>query len=425
MPLLECSNIMAIGHSNNRARSSSRSASKRKAAKRRLAISLTGAALAFAVGFLLLWSLGSWLVGGGGFPGGSEDNVASAPAAVQTVDTYDIEPLVDLRAFRDLSYEPIKAVYMSSHAAGSPAFVDKLIGLADRTEINSLVIDVKEDMGYLTYNADVPLAKEQGLIEERIKDIDAFIARLQEHHIIPIARVVCFKDTLLAKKRPDLAVKRAGGEIWADFKGLSYTNPYSHDVWEYLVQVAEDAARRGFREIQFDYVRFPSDGKISEAVYPGENSSKEDAIAAFLAYARPRLEKLGVWVSADVFGLTVYVKDDMGIGQKIEKVSQNVDIVCPMVYPSHYESGSYGLENPNAAPYETITAAMKDTKQRLAGTGAMGRPWLQDFSYRGINYGVAEVKAQIKASEEQGFMEWILWDPSLDYMEGALRSQES
>ncbi len=382
---------------------------------------------AFVLGFLLLWWTGSWLMGGGGFPGGGDDQVAAAPVALQVKGDYEIEPLVDLRQLRDLSYVPVKGIYMTSYAASSSEFLNNMIGLADRTEINAFVIDVKDDLGTVVYDADVDLAKQEGLIEKRIKDIDALIAKLREHNITPIARVVCFKDDTLANKRPDLAVMHEDGEIWQDFKELSFTNPYNHEVWEYLVQVAEDAARHGFREIQFDYVRFPSDGKISEAVYPGQNSSKEDAIAAFLAYARPRLEKLGVWVSADVFGITVNpnaAKDSATIGQNVEKISENVDIVCPMVYPSHYQAGYYGLDNPNASPYETITAAMEDTKDRLEGTGAMGRPWLQDFSMRGVNYGVAEVKAQIKASEEQGFGEWILWDPSLKYVEGALRPQE-
>jgi hypothetical protein len=319
----------------------------------------------------------------------------------------------------------VKGVYMTSYAAGSSDKLESMIGLADRTEINSFVIDVKDDIGMVTYEADVPMTEELKLIETRIKDVDALIATLREHGITPIARLVCFKDTTLATARPDLAVKSEKGGSWEDYKGLNYTNPYSHEVWEYLVQVAEDAVGHGFREVQFDYVRFPSDGPISEAVYPGEYCSKEDAIAGFLAYARQRLEKLGAWVSADVFGLTVHVNDDMGIGQRIEKISQNVDIVCPMVYPSHYEAGSYGIDSPNASPGATITAAMEDTAKRLAGTGAMGRPWLQDFSLRGVTYGVAEVKAQIKAAEEQGFNEWILWDPSLKYMEGALRPQES
>jgi len=383
-----------------------------------------GAAV-FAGGFILLWSAGSWVVGGGGFPGGGQETTATAAVAVPVQNDYAVEPLVDPRVFRDLSYVPVKGVYMTSYAAGSSAKLESMIGLADRTEINAFVIDVKEDLGLVTYEADVALAKELDLIDPRIDDIDALIATLREHRITPIGRLVCFKDTTLATKRPDLAVHSEKGGLWEDYKGLNYTNPYSHEVWEYLVQVAEDAVSHGFREIQFDYVRFPSDGPISEAVYPGKYCEKEDAIAGFLAYARQRLEKLGAWVSADVFGLTVHVNDDMGIGQRIEKISQNVDIVCPMVYPSHYDAGSYGIDNPNANPYDTITAAMEDTTKRLAGTGAKGRPWLQDFSLRGVTYGVAEVKKQIKAAEDQGFNEWILWDPSLKYMEGALRLQES
>jgi hypothetical protein len=392
---------------------------------RRLVLIGLMSAVVFAGGFILLWSLGSWLVGGGGFPGGDGETSATTPATLSVQTDYTIEPLVDLLAFRDLSYVPVKGVYMTSYAAASPDKLSKMIGLADRTEINAFVIDVKDDIGQVTYQADVPMAKQLDLIDPRIKDIDALIATLREHNIIPIARLVCFKDTTLANKRKDLAVKSKKGGLWADYKNKNYTNPYNHEVWEYLVQVAEDAARHGFREIQFDYVRFPSDGPISEAVYPGEYSKKEDAIAGFLAYARQRLEKLGVWVSADVFGLTVYVEDDMGIGQQIEKVSRNADIVCPMVYPSHYEDGSYGIDNPNSNPYDTVTDAMKDTARRLAGTGAMGRPWLQDFSLYGVTYGVAEVKKEIKAAEDQGFDEWMLWDPSLDYMEGALRSQET
>jgi hypothetical protein len=363
------------------------------------------------------------MVGGGGFPGGSDEKSPIADLALPAQTDFAVEPLVDLIAFRDLSYVPVKGVYMSSYAAGDSGWITKMLALADSTEINAFVIDVKEDRGWVTYDADVPLANELGLVEKRIKNIDALIATLAEHDIIPIARVVCFKDTELANKRPELAVRSTKGGKWADWKGLNYTNPYSHEVWEYLVQVAEDAARHGFREIQFDYVRFPTDGPISEAEYPGKYCSMEDAIAGFLAYAHERLEKMGVWVSADVFGLTVHVDNDGGFGQKIEKVCANVDIVCPMVYPSHYDSGSYGIDNPNASPYETITAAMKDTRERLAGTGAMGRPWLQDFSLRGVEYGVERVKAQIKAAEEQDFKEWILWDPSLKYTVGALRKE--
>ncbi len=377
----------------------------------------------FAAGFILLWSLGSVIVGGHGFPWTTKADAAISPVALQAQVDHPLEPLVDLRAFRDLSYVPVKGIYMTSFAAGKPASLAKMIAIADQTEINAFVIDVKDDQGRLAYEADVPLAKSLGLISVHIPDIDALIATLREHNITPIARLITFQDSVLAEARPDLAVQSIKGGIWRDYKGMGYTNPYNHEVWEYEVQVAEDAARHGFREIQFDYVRFPSDGVLADARYPGGYSTKEDAIAGFLGYARERLEKMGVWVSADVFGLSTTVKKDSGIGQQFEKISRNVDVICPMVYPSHYDPGTYGIESPNASPYELVTRAMKDAIPRLVGTGAIARPWLQDFSMQGVIYGVDQVKAQIKAAEEMGFAEWLLWDPSLKYTTGALRSE--
>jgi hypothetical protein len=374
----------------------------------------------FAAGFFLLWSLGSWIAGGG-LPGASKSGGQALAASLPGQSEYDFTPSVDMLAFRDASYVPVKGVYMTSYAAGSKSYVTSLLSLVDQTEINAIVIDVKDATGYVSYSTDVPLAKQLGLIDKRIPDIDALIATLRQHNITPIARIVCFNDPLLAKKMPSLAVKsKSTGANWKDNKGSMYTNPYNRQVWEYLTELGEDAARHGFREIQFDYVRFPSDGKISDTLYPGADSSKEDAIAGFLGYARERLEKLGVWVSADVFGLTVHVNDDMGIGQKVEKVAANVDIVCPMVYPSHYYAGSYGIAKPNAAPYDIVSYAMQDAKKRLPGTGALVRPWLQDFTLGSPAYGVTQVKDEIKAVEDQGFNEWILWNAGVKYTAGAL-----
>lgn len=377
----------------------------------------------FLAGFFLLWALGSLLVGGGGFWGGTSRAAVQAQASFDKNGGHSIAPLADLRAFRDLSYVPVKGVYVNAFGAGK---LQKLLNLADDTEINAFVCDIKDDAGYVTYDADVPFAKDNNLINSRISNVDNFIGTLREHNITPIARIVCFKDNNLAKKRPDLAIQKKNGTgQWKDPDGYYYLNPYKEEVWDYLVQLAEDAAQHGFREIQFDYVRFPSNGDISNAAYPGQNSDKDEAIKDFLAYAHSKLEPLGVWVSADVFGLTTRVKDDMGIGQNFEKIADNVDIICPMVYPSHYSTNSYGLDDPNRNPYELVTGAMADAKKRLAGTGCKGRPWLQDFNMKGFTYGVAEVKAQIKAAEEQGFDEWILWNPGLNYTEGALRSDDS
>ena len=379
----------------------------------------------FAAGVVLMWFVGSLVVGGGGFPGmGGNGSTAPTPE-LTSQPGYAIGPQLDLRTFRDLAYVPVRGLYVTSYAAGNSTMRANVIKIADQTEINALVIDVKDATGYVSYDTQVPLAKELGLAQRRIKDIDGLTSTLVAHKITPIARIVCFQDPVLAKKRPDLAVKsKKTGENWLDDNKSMYINPYKREVWEYLVELGEEAAHHGFREIQFDYVRFPSDGPISDAVYPGAGSSQEDAIAAFLGFARERLEKLGVWVSADVFGLTVHATNDGGIGQKVEKVAANVDIVCPMLYPSHYDTGSYGFTSPNAHPYEIVSAALADTKKRLAGTGAMGRPWLQDFTLGSPPYGVEEVKAEIKAAKDQGFQEWILWNAGVKYTVGALKPEQ-
>lgn len=400
----------------------------RRAAGPVLLLLLVGAVVAFVGAFSLFWGIGSRVAGGEfhfGLPkfGGGAVIAADDAARDAPPRDYPVSVAFDPVRYRDSMYVPVKGIYISSWIAGSPDLFAKQVALADRTEINAMVIDVKDATGYVSYDSNVALADELGLEEHRIKDIDALMVTLREHGIVPIARIVAFNDPKLSAARPEWGVQHKNGGLWKDDKGASYTNPYNRQVWEYLLDLAEDAADRGFREIQWDYVRFPSDGKISDAVYPGRDRSKEDEIAAFLAYSRARLEKKGVWVSADVFGLTVHVRDDLGIGQRIEKVARSVDIVSPMVYPSHYYSGVYNIKNPNGEPYEVIKNAMADSGRRLSGTGAIVRPWLQDFSLGKVYlYGVEEVRAQIQAVEEQGYVEWILWDPSVKYTEGALRA---
>jgi len=392
--------------------------------KGKLALIAAGTVICFAAGFILLWALGSVMVGGQGFPWASNAAASVSPVALQAQVDHPLEPLVDMRAFRDLSYVPVKGIYVSSYHAGKPELLQNMLDIADNTEINAFVVDVKDEWGKVVYNCDVPMAVDLGLVEKRIPDIDELISTLRKHDITPIARLVCFQDSALAKARPDLAIQSSKGGLWKDRKGLSYTNPYDHEVWDYLVQVAEDAAKHGFREIQFDYVRFPTDGPVKEAVYPGDNgTSKSDAIAGFLAYARERLEPLGVWLAADIFGMTLRVQNDQGMGQILEQVARNVDIVCPMVYPSHYTDGSFNLDSPNRSPYELVSAALEDAAPRMAGTGGMVRPWLQDFSLNGVTYGADEVKAQIRAAEAEGYTEWMIWDPGLKYSTGAFRSE--
>ncbi|NLE74467.1 MAG: putative glycoside hydrolase [Actinobacteria bacterium] len=404
-----------------------RAARRRRRGTAAVAVILAAGVIAFAVGFLVFWALGSGIAGGHGFAlrwPWSKPHITSQEIVERysQLDFLKLPRSVDLTTFRDLSYVPVKGIYVTSWTAGIDGYISPLIALCDRTELNAMVIDVKDATGYIAYQPDVAVVQEMQLWEKRIPDVEGLLGRLREHNIFPIARIVCFNDPLLAEKKLDLAVQHKDGGVWKDRYGSSYTNPYSHEVWEYLVQVAEDAVRRGFREIQFDYVRFPTDGILANAVYPDERGLPEDAIAEFLQFARDRLHPLGAWVSADVFGHALDQKGDAGIGQRLEKVCRSVDIVCPMIYPSHYESGSYGIDNPDTNPYDTVTYATRDATRRFEGNGALYRPWLQDFAYP-TNYGVTEVKAQIEAVEKQGYTEWILWDPNLRYTEGALRRQ--
>lgn len=318
----------------------------------------------------------------------------------------------------------VRGIYLTGYTAGSATRVDELIKLIDETELNAVVIDVKDDSGQVTYATDAPeLRAIPGAVSGKIKDIDALMGQLAAHDIYPIARIVTFKDSVFASAHPEFAVKHSDGSVWRDRTGQGWLNPYKKENWEYALAVARDAVRHGFREIQFDYVRFPSDGKVRDMVFPGaDERSHKEVIRDFLKYAREQLAPLGVYVSADVFGLVTAAVDDLTIGQQYEDIVANVDYVCPMVYPSHYGPGNYGLADPDSAPYETVLKAMQDAIRRRAEGQAIIRPWLQDFSLR-HHYGPAEVRAQIQAVYDAGLNEWILWNPFNKYTVDALAKE--
>jgi hypothetical protein len=294
----------------------------------------------------------------------------------------------------------------------------RLLGFVKETQVNSIVIDVKDDEGTLSYISEVPLAHDTGADLRKIKDPRAMLDTLREHGVWPIARIVVFKDPHMAHKRPNLAVQDKSGGLWHDRKGMTWVDPNAKIIWEYNVAVAKEAVAMGFQEIQFDYVRFTSDGQISNCLYPyGDGTKKEDVIKAFLVYAHNELKPLGVEVSADIFGLVTSARDDLGIGQTLEKVAAGVDILSPMVYPSHYARGSFGIANPDLHPYETVLHGLTDAQKRLSGTGVKIRPWLQDFSL-GNHYGREQIQAQIQAVHDAGLSEWIFWNPSNRYDPG-------
>ena len=320
----------------------------------------------------------------------------------------------------------VRAIYLTGWSAGGSKSLQRLIDLVDRTTINAMVIDVKDD-GAVTYQADVPLAKEvakhmDGNMKQ-ISNIDKVIEKLNQHNIFPIARITCFRDKPLGNAHPELAVHDSSGGVWHDRKRNAWLNPYRKENWDYNVDLALDALKHGFKEIQFDYVRFPTDGKMSEMTFPGQpaGSMHEDQIAAFLKYAHDKIHAAGGWVSADVFGLTSMVLNDEGIGQKFVKVVENVDYLCPMVYPSHYAHGEYRIKNPNAEPYKIIHLSVGDAQKRLATvkTNCKLRPWIQDFTLGSPRYGPAQVKAQIKALEDLGIHEYCLWNARNRFTEAA------
>lgn len=321
----------------------------------------------------------------------------------------------------------VKGIYLTSWMTGNHQFIEKIIGFTGRTEINSVVIDVKDDTGLLSYPSTVALAREIGS-GIRKYDPAKVLALLKQHRIYTIARIVVFKDPLLAKKRSDLAVLSSQGGLWRDKLGLCWVDPHNQKVWEYNVGIAKEAARLGFDEIQFDYVRFTSDGPIQYCRYPGaDERPKADVIRDFLKFAYQELHPLGVKVSADLFGLTCSSRDDLGIGQILEKVAPHVDIICPMVYPSHYPKGVYNIANPDAEPYKTIFQSLSFAKKRLDALTLdhplVIRPWLQDFSLRQV-YRREQLLAQIKAVRDAGFREFIFWNPGNKYDAGKYRSKE-
>jgi len=332
----------------------------------------------------------------------------------------------------------VRGIYLTGHSIGLQSRFNHLIEVINETELNAMVIDVKDDNGEISYTSNVPMVKELETDKvPKIKDIKNVLNTLNQNDIYPIARIVTFKDNIAATKHPELAIKSNDGSVWRDYKKVAWLNPYVKESWEYAISIGEEAADLGFKEIQFDYVRFPTDGNRSLINYgvAGKDKTMAQAISEFLSYARERLSKKGAVVSADVYGLVTTVKDDMGIGQHLETLTTATDVLCPMVYPSHYAYGSYGIKYPDLEPYKTVYTSLSHAKQRIdamqvEGTKAKIRPWLQDFTGSWLRpksaykeYKAEDVRAQINAAYDSGLKEWILWNAGNKYTEGALEKK--
>ncbi|MBA2668800.1 MAG: putative glycoside hydrolase, partial [Gemmatimonadetes bacterium] len=373
---------------------------------------------------IALLAMPSLLTGCGSSSG---DVVPAEQVATDTPDTIASEPTPAVVAPRDRAPAQIRGIYVNAYAAGSRTRLPRLLALADSTELNAFVIDVKDERG-IRYRSEIALAMELAQESEVvIRDLTAMVDTMKAHGIWTIARIVVFKDPILSKARTDWSVRTPTGGLWLDRAGNSWVSPWDDRVWDYNIQIAEEVARAGFDEIQFDYVRFAEQFRnLPAQVHPRAEGDRTDAIAAFMNEARRRLHPLGVTVTADVFGLSPNTFDDVGIGQQWETISSVSDHILPMMYPSHYFATHLpNVPTPDLMPYETIfksagIARIRNDRMREPGVQpARVIVWLQAFSATWLRnhqaYGPQQLRDQKRGMYEVGFEDWILWHPGSRY----------
>jgi len=329
--------------------------------------------------------------------------------------------------------DAVRGIYVTGNSAGSERF-NSLVDLIDSTDLNTMVIDVKEDNGNITFTPEEGSPFDD-IATVFIDDPEKMMKVLEEKQIYPIARVVVFKDSVLAENKPELSFKE-NGEVWKNGKGEAFVNPFEKEVWDYNVGVAKMAAEMGFQEIQFDYVRFPEgfekrDEELEYTLGDYKDSDLDnvkrrvEAVTDFVAYAREELSNYDVDVSVDIFGYAATIPETPGIGQNFSEIADNVDIISSMIYPSHWTS-YFGIDMPDKEPYKLVNEYSKVENKVLGelDNPPVSRPWLQDFEapwlYSGAptKYGVAEVEAQIKALKENGIDEYLLWNAGNSYTKG-------
>ncbi len=390
-----------------------------------------GRARTWAAGLLLALAACGGDGGGGEAGGGAAKDVARDSAATAGTAREDSAAATRTRpGDRVPRPDSLRALYVNGWAAGGRTRMRELIRIADETEINAFVVDIKESDTYLTHDSTgIALAREIGAdTMPRSKWLPALVDSLRAHGIYPIARIVVFKDRMLAERKPELAIRHTDGSVWLDQKGKPWVNPYDRRVWDYNIAIAREALDMGFSEIQWDYVRFPdvTEARRRTMAFPGSNGKARDVnIEEFIRYSREQLAEYQVPITADVFGLVTHLAGDVGIGQNWERVITASDAVLPMVYPSHYFGGVYGFSKPNAHPYEMVRISMADAVERTRAVQAQGKktgeiiPWLQaftaDYLRDGITYGPSHLRQQIAATYDSGLKSWVLWNPGSKY----------
>ena len=324
----------------------------------------------------------------------------------------------------------VKGIFVTGAVAGTVNTMPELTQMVEDTSLNAMVIDIKNDAGEVTYKMGLPLSAEIGAEVRYVKDMPQLIRQLKAKNIYLIARIVAFKDPILAEKKPEYAVKNPDGSVFHDNNGLAWVNPYNEEVWDYLIDLSKQAVELGFDEIQYDYIRFSTAKGISEADFGAvsEGKTRQDAINGFLTRAYETLAPMGVYVSADVFGTIICNESDGElIGQDYVEMAKHCDYICPMIYPSHYVNNAYGIPVPDAKPYELIYAAVEDGEKKLAAAReadlsvhlAKQRPWLQAFTATWVQghipYREKELQEQMKGAADAGVQEWLLWNAANNY----------
>ncbi|MDD5110275.1 MAG: putative glycoside hydrolase [Patescibacteria group bacterium] len=314
-----------------------------------------------------------------------------------------------------------KAIYITAYSASERGLLKGLVDLVDKTELNAVVIDVKDYTGRIFIHSENADAIKIGSYKPLIKDIKGIVSDLKKKGIYTIARVAVFQDPYLAEKVDGYALKTKSGKVWRDFKGLSWVDSSKKEVWDYNISIAVAASKIGFDEINFDYIRFPSDGNISEIDFPFQavGKTKNEAMKDFFVYLSRKMSYLPVRTSVDLFGMTLWRDDGLGIGQRFSDAVGRFDYICPMVYPSHYPDNFEGFANPADYPYEIVYNSLDKSKKFLSGSMTKVRPWIQDFDL-GADYDSVKVRKQIQAAYDSGSDGWLLWNASNRYTAEAL-----
>ncbi len=316
----------------------------------------------------------------------------------------------------------VKGVYLTAYSAGSAKKMAQIVDLINKTELNAVVIDIKDYSGLVLYDSQVPLVVSLKNKDNRLGDVKKLVDYLHQNKIYVIARQTVFQDPVLAEKKPEWAIKSQRGGLWRDKKGLAWVDPTKKEVWKYNVAIAKEAMEFGFDEINFDYVRFPSDGNMSDTLYDEENKKKYEVMGEFYKFLNNNFKDDPIWISLDLFGFTMEKNgtDDMAIGQRIADTVDSVDYVCPMMYPSHYPSGHLNLANPAENPRAVFENGMKLGAPKFVGKRAQVRPWIQAFDMGAI-YDAEKIRAQIDVIEKYADAGWLMWNASNRYSEAGLK----